>query len=420
MRWVRPGKLGGRLRAPPSKSVTLRAVAAAALAEGTSSLLGPSTCDDARAALAAARALGAEVEERPGEWRLRGLAREPAAELTCGESGLCLRAFACLAALGPRPCLLRAEGSLRTRPVGPLEAPLQALGAACETAAGLPPVRVRGPLRGGRARVDGAHTSQLLTGLLLAAPRCPEDSLLEVTRLASAPYVRLTLEVLQAFGLALEAEAGLTRFRVPGGQRARAARLEVEGDWSGAAFPLVLGALAGPVAVDGLRPASAQADRAVLEALAAAGATPAFGPDGALGVERAALRPFEFDARDCPDLFPPLAALALGCPGTSRLIGLGRLRHKESDRAAALIEELGKLGGRLGAEGEALRIEGGRPLRAARIDPRGDHRIAMAAAVAAVALGQGAALEQPGCVAKSYPAFFDDLARLGAGVEEEA
>jgi 3-phosphoshikimate 1-carboxyvinyltransferase len=420
MRWVRPGRLGGRLRASPSKSATLRAVAAASLAEGTSCLRGPSTCDDARAALAVARALGAAVEEAPGEWRVRGRAQAPAAELSCGESGLCLRAFASLAALGARPCVLRAEGSLRARPVGPLEAPLVALGATCSTAAGLPPVRVQGPLRGGRARVDGAHTSQILTGLLLATPCCPGDSELEVDSLSSAPYVRLTLECLRSFGLVLEAEPGLTRFRVPGGQRPLAARLEIEGDWSGAAFLLALGALGGPVVLDGLRPDSAQADRAVLDALAAAGAAPAFGPDGALSVGRTALGPFEFDARDCPDLVPPLAVLALGCPGRSRLIGVGRLRHKESDRAAALVAELGKLGGRLGVEGEALWIEGGRPLQAGRIDPRGDHRIAMAAAVAAVALGQGAALEQPGCVAKSYPAFFDDLTRLGAGVEEEA
>jgi len=418
MRWVRPGEIGGRLRAPPSKSVILRAVAAAALAEGPSSLVGPSTCDDALVALGAARALGARVEERAGEWRVHGGQREPAAEIACGESGLCLRAFACLAALGGRAVSLRAAGSLRRRPVGPLEAPLRALGAGCETQAGLPPVRVQGPLRGGRARVDGAHTSQILTGLLLALPLCPEDSDLEVAGLRSAPYVRLTLEVMAAFGLVAQADCGLTRLRVPGGQRPRPARVEIEGDWSGAAFSLVLGALAGPVVVEGLRPDSAQADRAVLVALDLAGARAAFRPDGALSVAPAALRPFEFDARDCPDLFPPLAALPGRCPGLSRLRGVERLRHKESDRAAALIEELGRLGGRLGLEGEELWIEGGRPLGEARVEPRGDHRIAMAAAVAAAAMGPGAGLADPGCVAKSYPGFFEDLARLGAVVEE--
>jgi 3-phosphoshikimate 1-carboxyvinyltransferase len=417
--WVRPAeRIEGRLLAPPSKSQTLRALAAAALADGESFLHSASACDDARAAAAAARALGARVEPLGDGLRVRGRIAEPDAGFSSGESGLVLRAFAALAALGSRPVRLVAEGSLRRRPVGPLEDSLRALGARCRTASGLAPVEVHGPLRGGRARLSGAHTSQILSGLLLALPLAPEDSELEVVGLRSASYVLLTLEVLRTFGLEVRASPALDRFVIPGGQSARAARVRVEGDWSSAAFLLVLGALAGQVTLSNLRREAVQADRVVLEALEAASARPAWQADGSLRVEAGPCRAFDLSLEDCPDLFPPLAVLALGGVGESRLRGVSRLRHKESDRAEALVAELGRLGGRLWLEGDDLRVEGGRRLRAAEIDPRGDHRIAMACAVAAVALGEGATLRDAGCVAKSYPDFFDDLVALGGRVEE--
>jgi 3-phosphoshikimate 1-carboxyvinyltransferase len=186
--------------------------------------------------------------------------------------------------------------------------------------------------------------------------------------------------------------------------------LQITGDWSGAAFLLVAGALAGSVDVSGLDLLSAQADRAVLGALRAAGARVEEGTDR-IRVEAGPLRAFELDAADCPDLFPPLVALACSCEGTTRLRGAGRLLHKESDRAAALVEEFGKLGAYLVTDGDTLRVAGG-PLRGGAVGSHGDHRMAMALAVAALRTREGVDLDGEGCVAKSYPDFFERLDAL--------
>ena len=453
-------EIGGRIRAPASKSSMQRAVACSLLAEGGSLLRRPSRSADCLAALAVARALGAAVEDRGDAFAVRGLgadaragagaaATATARKLSCGESGLCIRMFSPVAALFEGETELGAEGSLRSRPVGMIAGPLVELGAGCETAAGLPPVRVRGPLRGGRARVDGRESSQLLTGLLIALPVAGSDSLLEVEGLASRGYVDLTLDTMRAFGVAAERDTGYRTFRVPGGQRYRAADFTVEGDWSGAAFLLVAAALAAraaPLIVDGLDAASSQPDRAILDALRAAGAAVEVtgrgdrssepgdrssevrnrssepGGPSLIIVRHARLVGFDFDATDCPDLFPPLVALAAACEGETRLRGALRLKGKESDRAAALSEEFAALGAAVTVEGDLMTVRGcglhsgdrgnsGR-LTGGRVDSRGDHRIAMAAAVAALACSAPVGIEGSECVAKSWPGFFGDLASV--------
>jgi 3-phosphoshikimate 1-carboxyvinyltransferase len=430
-----------------------RAVACALLAEGESFLRRPSRSADCLAALAVARALGAAVEDRGDAFAVRGLGADVTAgagsaapatarKLSCGESGLCIRMFSPVAALFAGFTELGAEGSLRSRPVGMIAGPLAELGAGCETTAGLPPVLVRGPLRGGRARVDGRESSQLLTGLLVALPVAGSDSLLEVEGLASRGYVDLTLDTMRAFGVRAERDAGYRLFRVPGGQRYRAADFTVEGDWSGAAFLLVAAALAArtaPLIVDGLDAASSQPDRAILDALRAAGAAveitgrgdrsselgdrsselgdPALDTASIILVRHAKLVGFDFDATDCPDLFPPLVALAAACEGETRLRGALRLKGKESDRATALREEFAALGAAVTVDSDLMTVrgcgmDGGGRLTGGKVDSRGDHRIAMAAAVASLACSAPVLIEGSGCVAKSWPGFFEDLASI--------
>jgi 3-phosphoshikimate 1-carboxyvinyltransferase len=408
---VVPGTLAGRLMAPASKSHLQRLLLAAGLAPGTSLLHRPGRSSDGKACADVVRGLGAEVVEEPGLLRVRGGAGPRASTLDCGESGFCLRAAAAVAALGTEPTLLLGRGTLALRPVDMVLEPLRQRGAGCLTQGGRPPVAVRGPMRGGKVRVDGSSTSQFLSGLLLALPAAPGDSVVEVEGLRSAPYVRMTLDVLEAFGVEVAASASLDRLEVPGSQEYRPVDLAVEGDWSGAAFLLVAGALAGDVAVEGLNPASAQADRRVAEALEAAGARLEW-TEGALRVRRADLKAFSFDATDCPDLFPPLAALATQCAGTTRLRGALRLRTKESDRAAALVSELSALGAWIRLDGDLLEVRGG-ALQGGRIDPHGDHRMAMACAVAGLASRDGVTMEGEACVDKSYPDFFRDLESLG-------
>lgn len=417
---------GGRVPAPASKSSMQRATACALLASGVSILRSPSRSADCLAALGVARALGAGIEDRGDAIAIGGADRGKAPEakgtaaaspaapirrLSCGESGLCMRMFSPIAALFEGETELLAEGSLQGRPVGMIPPPLGDLGAWCETASGSPPVQVRGPLRGGKATVDGRTSSQFLTGLLIALPLARADSELSVDGLASRGYVDLTLDTMRAFGARAERDSGFTRFRVPSGQRYRAADFRVEGDWSGAAFLLVAGAIAArtvPLRVEGLDASSSQPDRAILDALGLAGARVEAG-EGFVSLRRDRLIPFEFDATDCPDLFPPLVVLALACEGETKLSGAYRLRGKESDRAAALAEGFAALGASIAVEGDLMTIRGGARLAAGRIDSRGDHRIAMAAAIASLHCDGAVEIGGAECVAKSWPGFFEDL-----------
>ncbi len=414
MRWVKPSKVDGRVQAPPSKSVMIRAIAAASLAGGVSEIRNPAFCDDALAALGVSVALGAKVACSDKTVKIKGQGRPVKSVLDCGESGLCLRLFAPVAALGKKEITLSAQGSLKTRPVGMIEGPLAELGATCRSNAGYPPLTVKGPLRGGRARFNGSLSSQFLTGLLTALPACEGDSELDVFKLASRPYVELTIAVLERFGISVSWDRTLDTFKVKGGQRFVAQKYEVEGDWSAAAFHLVAAALAGRITVDKLANDSRQADRRVLDVLRAAGAAVST-DDSTVTVAAGALKAFDFDATDSPDLFPPLVALALGCEGLSLIRGVHRLRHKESDRALALVEEFSRIGGHLEIRGNVMRIRGGR-LEGGVVSSRGDHRLAMAGAVAGLRAGHGVRVDGGEAVAKSYPRFFEDLASVGGDI----
>jgi 3-phosphoshikimate 1-carboxyvinyltransferase len=407
---IAPGTVSGRLTAPASKSHLQRVILAASLAAGESRIHGPGHSADGQACVGVIRSLGARVDVEENLLRITGGGAVRSNILECGESGFCLRSSAAVAALGDRSFTLIGHGSLATRPMDMVLEPLRQLGARCETVEGRAPITVCGPLTGGHARVDGSASSQFLSGLLLALPRAAGDSELEVAGLRSGSYVRMTLDVLAAFGVQVEAATDLSGFRIRGGQTYRPADLAVEGDWSGAAFLLVAGAVAGQVTVAGLDRASAQADRAILEALAAAGADLSWeGPD--LRVGRAELRAFDFDATDCPDLFPPLAALACSARGTSRIAGVARLSAKECDRGAALVTELSALGADLRVRDGVMEITGG-SLAGGTVDPHNDHRMAMACAVAGLASRQGVTMEGEACVAKSYPGFFQALDSL--------
>jgi 3-phosphoshikimate 1-carboxyvinyltransferase len=415
-----------------------RAVAIAALASNgrdaaRSVIRRPSFCADSRAALALAEALGAGVKVLDDRVEIAGAtlegrmvppnAESPNAEspilprrvLDCGESGLCMRMFAPIAALFPGESELVGRGSLRRRPVTAIEGCLASLGAFAGTSDGLPPVLVRGPMSGGTACVDATASSQFLSGLLIALPLAPADSELSVPGLVSPGYIGLTLDTMSAFGLEVEAARDYSGFLIRGGRSYRPADFTVEGDWSGAAFLLVAGALAArrsPLAVRGLGLASSQPDRAILAALEAAGASVESGA-AKIAVMRRRLRAFDFDASGCPDLFPPLVALASACEGVTHLSGATRLATKESDRAAALSEEFGKMGIDVKVSGDDMWVRGG-SVKPGRVDSRGDHRIAMAAAVAALS-GEGEVIIGGAeCVSKSWPGFFEDLGSITA------
>jgi 3-phosphoshikimate 1-carboxyvinyltransferase len=416
MKVISPLKINGSIDAPPSKSAMIRVVAASLLSSGRSVILNPSFCSDALAALTIADTLGAEICEGENRVVIRGnggLKKKnfKGNTIQCGESGLCMRMFTPVAGLTDEEFILKGSGSLLSRPMRMVEA-LVALGAQCETNNGYSPIRVKGAMSGGKIDIDGAQSSQFLTGLLLSLPLCKEDSTIAVSHLKSKPYAEMTVDILKKFGITVSHDENLEEFYIKGNQQYTPCTCTVEGDWSGAAFFLVAGAIAGTIKVRGLHIDSCQADKAVVEALRRAGAEIWIGDDY-VSVEKNGLNAIEFDARDCPDLVPPLVALSAHCVGTSVIYGVERLRHKETDRARALISEFSKLGIEIGLFENRMEIRGDKITGNTRIDPHNDHRIAMACAVAAINGKDNVAIENPACVYKSYPSFFEDLNTVG-------
>lgn len=419
--------IAGSIEAPASKSSMQRAIACALLAKGRSTLRNAELCADSESALRLASALGATVAVEGRKIAIEGSPsfdpeesfakrgpmlqeREASLELDCGESGLCMRMFSPIAALLEAPARLLGRGSLAKRPMGMLEGPLRALNVECRSSEGLPPIFVRGPLQGGAIDIDAGESSQLLTGLLIALPLAKADSELRVSHAVSKGYLDLTIDTCAAFGVTIERDAEYAMFGIQGSQRYRATDFSIEGDWSGAAFLIVAAAIAAGedgLEIRGLQSESSQPDKAIRLAAEAAGTSLRAGRER-LDLGRARLRAFDFDATDCPDLFPPLAALAAACPGTTRIKGVHRLKGKESDRAASLGAMLEELGVSASVQGDQMVIQGG-TIRGGHVDACGDHRVAMAAAVAALAAEGPVTIGGAECVSKSWPGFFADL-----------
>ncbi|MEM4633789.1 MAG: 3-phosphoshikimate 1-carboxyvinyltransferase [Candidatus Anstonellaceae archaeon] len=411
MKLVSPSEVKGGAFTPPSKSATIRAFAAAALADGKSTITNPSDCDDALSALKCIKALGSAISYRDCKVIVEGRSGKIESKLDCGESGLCIRMFSSISALFDRRMILVAKGSLKKREVGFIEAPLKSLGAECSTNNGFPPVKVKGPISGRHVFIDGSHSSQFLSGLLIALPLCASDSTIYVANLKSKPYITMTLNLLREFGIKIRPSNDFSKFSIFGNQYYKPSKYIVEGDWSSASFLLVAGAIAGKVKVKGINPSSCQADRAIIDGLIRAGASVKTTKNTVEVQSNTPLRGFEFDATHCPDLFPPLAVLACCCKGKTRLKGASRLKGKESDRGKALVSELGKLGAKIALRGDVLEIVGSR-LHGGIVDSHNDHRIAMACAIAGLVCERGVSIKNPQCVKKSFPRFFDVLENL--------
>jgi len=243
----------------------------------------------------------------------------------------------------------------------------------------------------------------------MASPFAKNDVTIKVDYLNSKPYIDLTIETMKTFGVRVDELPGNT-YRIAVNQKYKASNFNVEGDWSGAAFMLVAGAIAGEVEVTNLNPKSLQADRAIVEALLSAGASLSI-RENSIVAKRANLKAFDFDARNCPDLFPPLVALAANCKGQSKILGVNRLHGKESDRALTLQQEFGKMGVKIELVGN-LMVVNGTSIKSAITYSHGDHRIAMACAVAALSANGDVEIENAEAVNKSYPNFFDDLYKM--------
>ena len=401
---VHPGRLEGTLRAVSSKSYAHRMLIAAAQADRPTEVAYEPCGADVEVTLGCLEALGSAVERKDGGVRVAPMKpdRLPDAPLLdCGESGSTLRFLLPLACCMEKPVRLTGHGRLPARPLSALLEQLRAHGADVEGDS--LPLRVSGPLESGTYTLPGDVSSQYLTGLLLALPRLPRESQLILTSsLQSKGYVDMTLEILAQFGV--QVEQGPDGYRIPGGQRfVSPGSLRVEGDWSGAAFWITANLLGGNVRVEGLNAASLQGDARVV----AAARQRARGGTGTL------------DWSDIPDLLPALAVGATRTPGVTRLTRLARLRLKESDRLAAMAEGLARMGARIVQEDDIWTIEGGQRLTGGQVDAYGDHRIAMALAIAATAAEGPVTIQGAESVEKSYLNFWEDLKRVGGRIDVE-
>ncbi|MDO9532377.1 MAG: 3-phosphoshikimate 1-carboxyvinyltransferase [Deltaproteobacteria bacterium] len=403
------------LTLPGSKSYTHRALMAAALAAGESILTNALAAEDTELTAAALAQLGAGIDWQGTTIRVtgrRGRWLPAPLPIYLGNSGTSMRFLTALAALGEGEYLLTGTERLCQRPLGEL---LEALGqagvrAVSERGDGCPPVRVTGGLTGGKAQLSGAISSQYLSALLFIGPLAPKGLEIEITgELVSRPYVDLTLEVLGDFGISYYRE-GYRLFELPGGQCYLPQDYVIEADASSASYFWAAAALTGGrVTITNLSLESSQGDAAFPEVLGRMGCTIESTPSG-LTVQGGPLQGVTVDMSTMPDLVPTLAVLAAFAAGDTVITGVAHLRHKESDRLHAVATELGKLGIEARETPDGLVIRGGTP-KGAVIHTYSDHRIAMSFAVAGLKI-PGVAIEDPECVAKSFPDFWQFFKQL--------
>lgn len=457
------GPGGIEIQMPSSKSFAQRAIIAAALAEGTTTLNGYSPCGDNESAISVARALGAEVtvglaykegkvvkDSSTLTIKGRGAAALVPETINAGESGLLARLMIPLmAVLGDGNATVCGEGTLTRRPLKGARDIMGAFGVRLETISGTGqepsaevhvPLTISGKLEGGKVTVSGSGGSQLISGLLMALPLLQEDTVIRLTEPKSIPYLFITMDVLKAFGVKIwcDMEGGpefaesqdwndCTEIvlHIKGRQSYKATDMDIEGDWSSAANFLVAGAIFGKVNVSGLDTKSLQADLSIMDILMEAGASLSQmgddDPRGVIHVQKAPLNAFDVDANNCPDLFPIVAILAAFCQGTSKIAGVGRLANKESDRGKAILSMLVQLGVKARISGDKMIIEGhslaqrcltGHLLKGGNYTSSHDHRMVMALKVAELGADRPIVIDDIECVSKSFPTFMELFGKL--------
>ncbi|MBQ9951967.1 MAG: 3-phosphoshikimate 1-carboxyvinyltransferase [Clostridia bacterium] len=389
---IHPGKLRGIAEIPSSKSYAHRLLIAAALSDQPTEVRMNALNDDITATVGCLRALGAQIDRTATGFRVHPIRKAPrTAELFCGESGSTLRFLIPVAAALGVNCTFTGAGRLPERPNLILTEALGAHGVYADNS--FLPMTLSGQLQGGAYPIAGNVSSQYITGLLLALPLCDFDSeIVLTTKLESAAYIDITLETLAPFGIRTERTA--TGWHIPGGQKYRSPGIvNAEGDWSGAAFWHAANRIGSSVDCLGLNENSVQGDRAIASMLSRLGS--------------------EINVSDTPDLVPALAVAAAAHPGITRITGAARLRIKESDRLRTVADMLHALGCSADELEDGLVIRGGAPFSGCTIDGCNDHRIVMAAAIAATIADGPVTITDAQAVNKSYPAFFETFNALG-------
>jgi 3-phosphoshikimate 1-carboxyvinyltransferase len=411
------GSVDLEVTAPPSKSFTHRALIAGALAEGETTIRNPLEADDTRLTAGALRALRVKVDERPGEIIVSGcngdIPNDRTTTLDLGNSGTSLRMMASLALLCRHPVIVTGSRRMQERPIGPLAKALPSLGGTVDylNVAGYPPLRVSGRLVGGSVVIDGSISSQFISSILMAAPYARREvEVIIPTHSASASYLDITVDVMEAFG-AIVRRNGYERFRVSTTEHYRGREYAIEGDYSSASYFFAIAAICGGrVTVGNLVPESVQGDRRFLDALGAMGCRVTFSGTSATVERTGDLHGITFDMSPSPDTVQTLCMVAASGTSPTTITGISHLKFKESDRIKGTAERLRALGGDVTVGDDRITIRPA-PLHGGTIDPENDHRTAMSFAVLGLATG-GMTITDAECVNKSFPAFWDMLRKI--------
>lgn len=392
----------------PSKSYAQRALLAAAFCKELVHINGIGKSEDVLGILKIVAQFGATITPTKSGIQIHGGKHALSQNLNCGESGLGVRLTTAFAAVLPGNFIISGTGSLLKRPMDDFETILPQLNVAIKSSAGYLPLELTRNAKGGVIKIDGSNSSQYLSGLLMALPLLKTDSQINVSNLNSIPYIDCTIAVLNDFGIKIE-HSNYEIFKIKGNQTyTRKTTYKIEGDYSGASIWMVHGAINQGIQIEGLNEHSLQADKQMLNALAAAGISFQW-KNSLLNIQAGTVKPFYFDATHCPDLFPSLVVLAAAAYGISRIKGVSRLAFKESNRAIVLKEEFGKLGLKIENNEDEMIIYGTKRLKSNTIIAHNDHRIAMAGGIAATLSTDGITIDEAESVAKSYPNFWDEL-----------
>ena len=413
---INKSEIRGKVRAPSSKSYTIRGLMCAALAEGESEILSPLISEDTQAAINVLSQVGIHIRQQADLWRIEGGDfHEPDTDLLCGDSATTLRFMTAICSVIPGRCRLVPGPSLARRPVKPLIQALRQLGVDCSSQGEVAPAIVEGSrLKGGVAELPGNISSQFVSALLLISPLAEEIVKIRLnTPPESKPYIRMTLDCLEKFGIRIVSSKDLREFEAIK-QTYKPATYEVEGDWSSASYFLALGALSGEVEVENLNPQSRQGDKIILNFLRDMGASFEIKQNSVI-VRKSQLRAIPADLSDSIDLLPTMAVLAAVADGVSEFTGIFRARLKESNRVDAVRKALTRMGIKTVEEKNRLTIAGSAP-KGSAIDAKGDHRLAMAFSILGSQTGE-TIINDAECVAKTYPQFWEELKSIGGEVK---
>lgn len=402
----------GTVNVPPSKSDVHRAIICAAMANGVSRISPVALSNDIKATIGCIKALGADAVLENNVLTVDGtnMYKNKTALLDCGESGSTLRFFIPIAAVGNINATFVGKGKLPQRPIGIFTEALPKAGTVCKTEGGLP-LEIKGQLKSGIFEIPGNVSSQFITGLLLALPILEGDSEIVLTSpLESVGYIAMTIRTMKQFGVNIQAtEKG---WHIKGGQTYKSCNYTTDGDWSQAAFFMVLGAVSGKVTVKGVAKDSTQGDKKCAEILARFGAK-VTQLDNEVTVEKRELKSITIDASQIPDLVPVLSVCAAFADGTTKIINAERLRIKECDRLKATAELLNNLGGKVKELSDGLEITGVSSLKGGNVNGYNDHRIVMSAAVCAARSDEDITATFAMSINKSYPDFYIDYNSIG-------